>query len=164
MKKMLLLGSLLLLGIGCGRVSEITSFEECVKAGNAVMESYPRQCIAGGKTFAERVPEAPRPEVQLPMNAELGETFTLQPGQFRGVDGGIRLTLLEINDSRCPADVQCIWAGELSAHLKLEGPEETAPPQEFFLGTVRGRTAEASGFTFTLKDVSESLVTLVVTR
>ena len=34
-------------------VKEITSFEECIKAGNPVMESYPRQCIAGGKTFVE---------------------------------------------------------------------------------------------------------------
>lgn len=29
----------------------ISSFEECVAAGNPVMESYPRQCRAGGKTF-----------------------------------------------------------------------------------------------------------------
>ncbi len=164
MKKTFLVFCLLLLGAGCGRTVEVTTFEECVKAGNAVMESYPRQCIAGGKTFAERLPEAPAPGVPLPMNAELGESFTLQPGQSRGVDGGIRLTLLEINDSRCPKDVQCIWAGELSAHMKLEGPEETAPPQEFTLGTMRGGTATASGFTFTLKDASESLVTLVVTR
>lgn len=32
---------------------EITNFEECVKAGNPVMESYPRQCAADGKTFTE---------------------------------------------------------------------------------------------------------------
>jgi len=30
---------------------EINSFEECVEAGNPVMESYPRQCRANGKTF-----------------------------------------------------------------------------------------------------------------
>ena len=164
MKKALFLCSLLLLGFGCGRTADITTFEECVKSGNTVLESYPRQCVASGKTFAERLSETPTPEAKLPMNAELGEAFTLQPGQSRGIDGGIRLTLLEINDSRCPSDVQCIWAGELSAHLKLEGPEETAPSQELTLGTLRGGTAEASGFIFTLKDASESLVTLVVTR
>ncbi len=32
---------------------EITNFEECAKAGNPVMESYPRQCAANGKTFTE---------------------------------------------------------------------------------------------------------------
>ncbi len=29
----------------------ITSFEECAAAGNPIMESYPEQCVAGGKTF-----------------------------------------------------------------------------------------------------------------
>ncbi len=33
----------------------ITSFEECVEAGNAVMESYPRQCRAHEKTFVENI-------------------------------------------------------------------------------------------------------------
>lgn len=31
---------------------EISSFEECVAAGNPIMESYPEQCAANGKTFA----------------------------------------------------------------------------------------------------------------
>ncbi len=34
---------------------EILSFEECVAAGNPVMESYPRQCSADGKTFTEEI-------------------------------------------------------------------------------------------------------------
>jgi len=33
----------------------ITTFEECTVAGNPVMESYPRQCRAGGQTFTESV-------------------------------------------------------------------------------------------------------------
>ncbi|MDD2680769.1 MAG: Gmad2 immunoglobulin-like domain-containing protein [Patescibacteria group bacterium] len=33
----------------------VTSFEECVAAGNAVMESYPRQCIAGGVNYTEDI-------------------------------------------------------------------------------------------------------------
>lgn len=31
----------------------ITTFKECVEAGNSVMESYPRQCRADEKTFTE---------------------------------------------------------------------------------------------------------------
>lgn len=31
----------------------VTSFEECVAAGNPVMESYPRQCRANGTLFVE---------------------------------------------------------------------------------------------------------------
>lgn len=33
----------------------ITSFDECVAAGNPVMESYPRQCRAGDHTFVEEI-------------------------------------------------------------------------------------------------------------
>lgn len=33
----------------------VATFEECVAAGNAVMESYPRQCRAGEQTFTENI-------------------------------------------------------------------------------------------------------------
>jgi len=35
------------------KIQSINSFDECVAAGNPVMESYPRQCRADGKTFTE---------------------------------------------------------------------------------------------------------------
>ena len=42
-------------------INEINSFEECVKGGNPIMESYPRQCKTGdGKHFVEvafKIPE-----------------------------------------------------------------------------------------------------------
>lgn len=36
---------------GTSNQTSINSFEECVAAGNPVMESYPEQCAANGKTF-----------------------------------------------------------------------------------------------------------------
>lgn len=37
------------------------------------------------------------------------------------LNGGIFITPLEvISDSRCPVDVQCIWAGEVSLKVRLE--------------------------------------------
>jgi hypothetical protein len=154
-------GLLILLGAGCARPAAVSSFETCVAAGYPVMESQPRQCRAGGTTYAERLPQAqPAPQ----SNAELGEAFRLRAGEARAVDGGMRVTLLGIDDSRCKPGQQCIWAGELSARLKLEGPEETAPGQELTLGTLRAQSGEASGFRFFLKEASETSVTLVVTR
>ncbi len=38
----------------CGQ-NKISSFEDCLAAGNPVMESYPRQCKAGDKTFTEDI-------------------------------------------------------------------------------------------------------------
>jgi len=34
---------------------QVTNFEECVAAGNAVMESYPRLCRQDGQTFTENI-------------------------------------------------------------------------------------------------------------
>ncbi|MFH1712471.1 MAG: hypothetical protein ABH846_04540 [Patescibacteria group bacterium] len=49
---------LIILGAGClgstQSPTEITSFEECVAAGNPIMESYPRQCATpDGQSFTE---------------------------------------------------------------------------------------------------------------
>lgn len=37
--------------MGKDKASSISSFAECVAAGNPVMESYPEQCAANGKTW-----------------------------------------------------------------------------------------------------------------
>ncbi len=48
-------------GLGIGRdwyeniEKAIKNFAECAAAGNAIMESYPRQCRAGGQTFVEDI-------------------------------------------------------------------------------------------------------------
>ncbi len=47
----------------CERQETVASFEECVQAGNPVMESYPRQCrIASGAMFVEEIEEPGKPE------------------------------------------------------------------------------------------------------
>ncbi len=43
---------------------EVNSFEECVAAGNVVMESYPRQCVHNGKSFTEKVDNPPVPPIE----------------------------------------------------------------------------------------------------
>ncbi len=35
--------------------NSIANFEDCINAGNLVMETYPRQCMADGKTFVEEI-------------------------------------------------------------------------------------------------------------
>gem|GEM_PF-1077791 len=47
-----------------------TTFEECVAAGNPVMESYPRQCRDGNNTFVEDVGTTP-PPVACTMEAKI---------------------------------------------------------------------------------------------
>lgn len=44
------------------KIAEINTFDQCVAAGNPVMESYPEQCASGGKTFTRVIEEDPAPD------------------------------------------------------------------------------------------------------
>jgi len=48
------------------KISDVKSFEECVNLGFPVMESYPRQCRAGEKSFTEEV-TAPDIKTESPL-------------------------------------------------------------------------------------------------
>src|SRR5215213_5146127 len=59
------------------------------------------------------------------VSARLDEPFTLQVGQVAEVQGTgpapFRVTLVGVtNDSRCGADVQCVWEGDARVVLRLE--------------------------------------------
>lgn len=40
--------------------------------------------------------------------------------------GGVTITLTKVGDSRCPADVQCIWEGAVTASVTLSFNGETS--------------------------------------
>lgn len=42
-----------------GKLIQANNFEECVALGNPVMESYPRKCRSGSKTFTEDISNTP---------------------------------------------------------------------------------------------------------
>ncbi len=46
-----------IVGIIKSQQTTITSFDECVEAGNPVMESYPERCYAEGKSFTRETEE-----------------------------------------------------------------------------------------------------------
>lgn len=58
---------------------------------------------------------------------EFGHKIILIPGQeFSLNDNELIIRFLEIvNDSRCPTDVQCIWAGEVSVKVEIEYQGQT---------------------------------------
>lgn len=60
---------------GAQQVS-VSSFIECMNAGNPIMESYPRQCrSADGKTFTEEVSEQPTLEETPEIGSPAEETM-----------------------------------------------------------------------------------------
>jgi len=76
-------------------ITSIDSFEECVAAGNPVMESYPRQCrTSDGKHFVEEIEEPPPVVLETEKNIySKGEwvTVTITNLINEGYDYGVEI-------------------------------------------------------------------------
>jgi hypothetical protein len=104
-------------------VKTVQSFDECVQAGNPVMESYPRQCRADSKTFVEKIKEdtkylnasADQIKVKLPPpNAVVGKDFSVV-GEARGTwffEASFPIEVLDMNGkviAQSPAHAESDW-------------------------------------------------------
>lgn len=75
-------GFILYLGFNNIKTNSITSFEECMSAGNPVMESYPRQCRAHGKTFVENLNEDSSLAIMQIDKSENGKYIHVDRGNY----------------------------------------------------------------------------------
>ena len=67
-----------------------------------------------------------------PQDASLNTSFSLKVGQMvRFPAEKMELKLISFNDSRCPAGVQCVWAGELAFNFSFKA--DGLPPESFSL-------------------------------
>lgn len=57
--------------------------------------------------------------------------ITLAPGESRQLPSGATLRFDEVEDSRCPPGVRCVWAGKLSCRFSLA--QDGAAPESFTL-------------------------------
>lgn len=92
----------------------------------------------------------------------LGSTATLVVGSAVTFDGGLVVTLDAIDDSRCPKDVQCIWAGELSPSLHIRGGAVGENEMTLRMGTMTAPIKGAGGYAFAIVSADEKTVTLRV--
>lgn len=73
-----------------------------------------------------------------------GRSFTMQPGQSVTLADDSRLRYVRlVNDSRCPPDVQCVWAGD--AIVAFEWSPAGGAPQSFELHTGKEPRSHAIG-------------------
>jgi hypothetical protein len=89
------------------------------------------------------------PEIEV----RLDDPFALRMEQTAEVAGTpLRLRFEEVlEDSRCPADVMCVWAGNARIRLIVEA---TTEPAELLLNTgLEPRAAPAAGYLVTLEAV-----------
>lgn len=110
-------------------------------------------------------PETPPDDggVTAPPRATFESDYVVAVGSSVTYGDSLTVTLLKVDDSRCPPDVQCIWAGELSPALRLEGGALTEP-REIRLGTMTVAVAVAGPYAVTLRAATETSATISVVR
>lgn len=101
-----------------------------------------------------------------PREARFDTEVQLGIGESVRLPDDLSLTLLQIDDSRCKPDVQCIWAGELAPVLRMRRfGAETAPAEELRLGTSDlSRLASYGAYTLQLVAATERSVEVIVRR
>lgn len=115
---------------------------------SALLGSLVLAC-ANSKPPAEPNDDEPQPKV-VPTNVE----FTLRLGETASAGGGMLLvTFLSVgNDSRCPADVVCVWQGDAEVHFRLASEESEAAAIIDTLHTeIQPRATSYLGYTITMK-------------
>ena len=59
--------------------------------------------------------------------AEPGNEKTLHVGETLRYDRGLKITFLAVrNDSRCPINAKCIWAGDAAVVLRVKAGNQAA--------------------------------------
>jgi hypothetical protein len=87
--------------------------------------------------------------------AELGKPFTLAIGEQASLDGGkLAVRFVSVaEDSRCPKNEQCVWAG--NARVDLEVRVGSATPVSVSLDTNKGaQDAEVDGYSIALEGLA----------
>lgn len=98
-----------------------------------------------------------------PTLTDFGKTVTFKINDKLTFADGLEVTLKEINDSRCPKGVQCIWAGEIAGLFAVSGGGLTAP-DEVRVGTVNNTNTVSGIYTFTAKDATTDSISIEVAK
>ncbi len=94
-----------------------------------------------------------------PRAVSLAERFTLAPGQAAEVEGtGVRVTFQGVNaDSRCPADVTCVWEGDAVVVVSVRSAAAEAVRHELHTAGRYPSELEAGDYRLRLVDLAPAL-------
>jgi len=102
--------------------------------------------------------------IPLPVSAVFGSPTTFAINTQAKFDDGLMVTLVEINDSRCPQGVVCIWQGELSSLFRITGGNAGKSLKEVRLGTATVTSVIENGYTFILQEATVTTATIIVIK
>ncbi len=117
-------------------------FASCFGCSATAAPSAPASAAVNDATAPAKVPELPRPDTKGRLTLAVGGQAEVAPGIVLTLDGVLA-------DSRCPVDVNCVWAGEIRIACSVESPHLETPTLRFELATT-APTATARGLTFEL--------------
>lgn len=96
-------------------------------------------------------------DVDAGREVALDQEFTMEVGDMVAVDGShllIRFVGVD-EDSRCPSDVQCPWAGNAEVRLEFSSDNaEFAPQQRVVNTSLEPRSVEFMGMTIAVVDLT----------
>ena len=82
---------------------------------------------------------------------KIGIEEEFKQGQINeGNDNSLQFSITEINDSRCPSDVICIWEGKADVKIEIESPQKG----NLILSTYNNHIDTFGIYTFELIEVS----------
>lgn len=67
-----------------------------------------------------------------------------------------RVKLTQFTDSRCPPDVQCIWAGERGLEVEVTLERSEAQPQKAIMAETTRKTAQVFGLNMSLVKIDDA--------
>ncbi|HEX6133420.1 MAG TPA: hypothetical protein VFZ24_05640 [Longimicrobiales bacterium] len=89
-----------------------------------------------------------------PRHVAAGDTVVLRVGESAVVDNVVRLLFRSVeSDSRCPINVQCVWAGDAQIRLDAAAAESAWQPLELHTN-LEPRAATFDGYRIDLVDVA----------
>ena len=83
--------------------------------------------------------------LDFPIGLKIGETVN--------IDSNLKITLLDIQDSRCPSDVVCVWEGTVSAKIQLEKGTQELGVNTISMETIENNEKVFDGYYIRLTNV-----------
>ncbi len=92
---------------------------------------------------------------------EISNTFTLGieksfkiNGEYQSQDNSVKFKITAINDSRCPSDVECIWAGKADVSIDVTSPVSGSLVLSTLNNNIYKSTDTLGNYSFQLINVS----------
>ncbi len=97
----------------------------------------------------------------VPVDGLFGKNIALVVGGEANFSDGLYVFVKRLDDSRCPKDVQCIWAGEIAVSMDVSGGKIQIP-DEIRLSTEKMKSKKIDGYTFSINSADKEGINFTV--